>query len=67
MDDFKLMMAKMHGDELRREAEQSRRAADARCGARTRPTADAAPGPMIRPVAWLATMAGRMRPTAAGR
>jgi hypothetical protein len=41
MDDFKLMMAKMHGDQLRREAEQSRRAADARCGARTRQAASA--------------------------
>ncbi|HET7013381.1 MAG TPA: hypothetical protein VFI65_05705 [Streptosporangiaceae bacterium] len=68
MDDFKLMMAKMHGDDLQREAEQSRRAAQARRAVRTRQSARAASGRLVaRPALWLATAAGRIRPTTAGR
>jgi hypothetical protein len=64
MDDFKLMMAKMRGDDLLREAEQRRRAAQARRGARTRQSVR---GSAARPPHWLATVTGRMRLTAAGR
>jgi len=67
MDDYRLMMAKMRGDELRREAEQGRRAAQARCAARTRSAVPGARGPVIRPARWLAIAAARMRPTTAGR
>jgi hypothetical protein len=72
MDDHMLMMAKMRGDELMREARQGRRAAGARRAARTRqavPTA--ARRLVIRPARCLtqglAMVAARMRPTATGR
>jgi hypothetical protein len=64
MDDIKLMMAKMRGDDLLREAQQGRRAAQARRAVRSRPSAR---GPAVRSAHWLATVAGRMRPTTAGR
>jgi hypothetical protein len=68
MDDYTLMMVKMRGEELMREARQGRRAAGARRAARARPTAPAvARGLVIRPVQWLAMAATRMRPTAMGR
>jgi hypothetical protein len=64
MDDFKLMMAKMRSEDLLREAEQRRRAAAAR-----RAVAARQPSHRLahRPALWLATVAGRMRPTTAGR
>jgi hypothetical protein len=67
MDDFKLMMAKMHRDDLLRKAEQSRRAAQARCSLRTRRSAGETDGPVARSAHWLAAAAGRMRLTTAGR
>jgi hypothetical protein len=68
MDDYMLMMVKMRGEELMREARQDRRAAEARCAARTRqavPTA--ARGLVNRPARWLAMAAVRMRLTTTGR
>jgi hypothetical protein len=68
MDDHKLMMVKMRGEELMREARQSRRAAEVRRAARTRQTVPAAArGLVLRPAQWLAMAAVRMRPTATGR
>jgi hypothetical protein len=68
MDDYKHMMVKMRGEELMREARQSRRAAEARRTARTRPTVStAARGLVIRPAQWLAVAAVRMRLTTTGR
>jgi RNA polymerase sigma-70 factor (ECF subfamily) len=64
MDDYTLMMVKMRGEELMREARQGRRAAGARRAARTRPTVPtAARGLVIRSAQWLAMAAARMRPT----
>jgi hypothetical protein len=70
MDDYTLMMLKMRGEELMREARQERLAAEARRAARTRQTVPAAPaarGLVSRPAHWLAMAAARMRPTATGR
>jgi hypothetical protein len=68
MDDNMLMMVKMRGEELMREARQGGRAAEARRAARTRRTVPAAArGLALRPVQWLATAAARMRPTTTGR
>jgi hypothetical protein len=61
-------MAKMRGEELMREAGQSRRAAGARRAARTRQAVPAAARRLvIRPAQRLAMAAARMRPTATGR
>jgi hypothetical protein len=60
MDDIKLMMAKMRGDDLLREAEQGRRAAAARRAVAARKLA-------ARPASWLGSVTGRMRPATAGR
>ena len=68
MDDYTLMMMKMRGEELMREASQGRRAAEARRAVRTRQTVPAAArGLVIRPAQWLAMAAARMRPTTTGR
>jgi hypothetical protein len=68
MNNDTLMMVKMRGEELMREARQGRRAAGARRVARTRQTVPAvARGLVIRPMQWLAMAAARMRPTATGR
>jgi hypothetical protein len=67
MDDIKLMMGKLRGDELLRKAEQRRRAAQARCAARNRQSARETGASVDRPAHWLATVVGRMRPTTAGR
>jgi hypothetical protein len=73
MDSYMLMMAKMRGEELMREARHCRRAAEARRAARThqaartRQTVAAARGLVIRPAHRLAVKAARMRPTAMGR
>jgi hypothetical protein len=68
MDDYKLMMVKMRGEELMREARQSRRAAEVRRAARTRQTVPAAArGLVLRPAQWLAMAAVRMRLTTTGR
>jgi hypothetical protein len=68
MDDYTLMMVKMRGEELMREARQGRQAAGARRAARTRQTVPmAARGLVIRSAQWLAMAAARMRPTTAGR
>jgi hypothetical protein len=64
MDDIKLMMAKMHGEDLLREAEHSRRAAAARRAVATRQPAHRL---AARPAFWLAAVAGRILPTTAGR
>jgi hypothetical protein len=63
-----LMMVKMRGEELMREARQGGRAAAARRAARTGQTVPAATrGLALRPVQWLAMAAARMRPTTTGR
>jgi hypothetical protein len=69
MDDIKFMMAKMRGEDLLREAEQSRRAAAARRAVATRQPAhrQSAHRLVARPALWLAAVAGRTRPTTAGR
>jgi hypothetical protein len=68
MDDYMLMMMKMRGEELMREARRDRRAAGARRAARTRQAVPAtARGLVIRPAQWLAMAAARMRPTTTGR
>jgi hypothetical protein len=68
MDDYNLMMVKMRGEELMREARQGRRAAEARRAARTRQTAPtAARRLVIRPAQWLAMAAVRMRLRTTGR
>jgi hypothetical protein len=68
MDDNMLMMVKMRGVELMREARQGRRAAAARAAARARQTVPAAArGLVIWPAQWLAVAAARMRPTTTGR
>jgi hypothetical protein len=68
MDDYNLMMVKMRGEELMREARQGRRAAEARRAARTRQTVPtAARGLVIRPTSWLAMAAVRMRLRTTGR
>jgi hypothetical protein len=68
MDDYMLMMVKMRGEELMREAKRDGRAAEARRAARARQTVPAAAsGQVLRPARWLAMAAARMRPTAAGR
>jgi hypothetical protein len=68
MDDYMLMMVKMRGEELVREARQDRRAAEARRAARARQAVPPATrGLAIRSAQWLATAAARMRPTAMGR
>ena len=59
-----LMMAKMRGDELMREARQGRRAAGARRAARARQAVPAAARWLTQ---GLAMAAARMRPTATGR
>ncbi len=62
-----LMIVKMRGEELMREASQRRRVAEAHRAARTRQAVPAAPrGLVIRPAQWLAMAAARMRPTATG-
>jgi hypothetical protein len=68
MDDYMLMMMKMRGEELMREARRDRRAAGARRAARTRQAVPAAArGLVIRPAQRLTTAAARMRPTTTGR
>jgi hypothetical protein len=69
MDDNTLMMVKMRGEELMREARQGRQAAAARRAARKRQTVATAArrGLVIRPAQWLAMAAARMRPTTTGR
>jgi hypothetical protein len=68
MDAYMLMMVKMRGEELMREARRDGRGAEARRAARTRQTVPAAAGrPVPRPAQWLAMAAARMRPTATGR
>jgi hypothetical protein len=66
MNDFTLMMVRMHAEQMMREARRDRLAASARRAARPRqmaPSACAARGPVHR----LAMAAARMRPTVAGR
>jgi len=68
MDDIMLMMVKMRGEELMRQAGQHRRAAEARRAARTwQAVPTAARGPVARPARWLAMAAARRRPAATGR
>lgn len=63
MDDYKLMMAKMRGDELMRKAERDRRAAAVRRARRTRQTVPAVRGLVIRLARRLAMATARMRPS----
>jgi hypothetical protein len=68
MDDYMLLMVKMRGEELMREARRDGLAAEARRAARTRQTAPAAARRLVlRPAQWLAMAAARMRPTTTGR
>jgi hypothetical protein len=60
MRDNMLMMARMRGDEMMRQAGQSRLAARVRAAARPSP-------PRARTARWLVTAAGRLRPTVTGR
>ncbi len=62
-----IMLVKMRGEELVREARQDRRATEARRAARVRQAMPTARGRVIRPAQWLAMAAARMRPTAMGR
>jgi hypothetical protein len=67
MDDNMLMMVKMRGEELMREARRGGRAAEARRAARTRQTVPAAArGLALRPVQWLALRPVQWLATAAG-
>jgi hypothetical protein len=71
MDDHMLMMVKMRGEELTREARRDGRAAEARRAARTRPTVAAAARRLVlRPAQGvaqgLAMAAARMRPNGNG-
>jgi hypothetical protein len=68
MDDYKLMMAKMHGEDLLRQAGQRRRAAQARRAVRNRQAVlPATRGLVTRRGHRLALAAFRMRPTTTGR
>jgi hypothetical protein len=59
MNDYMLMMVRMHAEQMMREAKRDRMAARARRAARPRRTVPAAHRP--------ATAAARMRPTVTGR
>jgi hypothetical protein len=68
MDDYMVMMVKMRGEELMREARRDGLAAAARRAARTRRTVlAAARGLGMRSARWRAMAAAWVRPTAAGR
>jgi hypothetical protein len=68
MDDYMLLMVKMRGEALMREARRDGLAAEARRAARTRQTVPAAARRLVlRPAQWLAMAAARMRPTTTGR
>ena len=63
-----LMIVRMRGEEMMREAGQARLAAEIRRAVRrTSPTARPARGQVVRLPHWLAVAAAKTRPTATGR